>query len=70
MDTKVKATAHLYDLNFLINISMQCRRSGQQVDKIPISHLVDTLLNTSSVSYVLREKKNGQRLQHDHELEP
>lgn len=57
MDTKVKATANLYDLNFSINISKQCRRSGEQVDKTPISHLVDTLLNTSSVSYVLREKK-------------
>ena len=37
MDTKVKTTANLYDLNFLINISMQCRRFGQQIDKTPIS---------------------------------
>lgn len=37
MDTEVKATANLYDLNFLINNSVQCRRFGQQVDKIPIS---------------------------------
>lgn len=37
MGTKVKTTANLYDLNFLINISMQYRRFGQQVGKIPNS---------------------------------
>lgn len=37
MDTKIKATANLYDLNFLINNSMHCRRFGQQVGKISIS---------------------------------
>lgn len=37
MDTKVETTVNIYDLNLMENITMKCRRFGQQADKIPIS---------------------------------
>lgn len=56
-------------INLLVNISMQCRRFGHQVDKIPISQFGGRPFKHLFWESCSKTQTYEQKVQNDHELE-